>query len=462
MWAGTSPLACGSMTSRWPALVDHRVASVAAVSPGSGFRVDVPCGRRREARPLRGRIDSGKGANFWSRFLLREEGLALWSESGVVGLTYIPGMRALLRDRQGFVAGAAVLSVGFGMLSLAYTSDWGWVPALLMFPALIVRTVWRTMPGWLLLLWVLIPTLVGDAAVVTQSANLVVITALAVVAAGRPGRADTVVMALCLVSPFFIWLLDTNDWNRGIGAWIWSAGLLIGWAFGHVVGQQWELIDELKRTRTMLAETAVAEDRQQIARDLHDLVGHSFSVVLLHLSGARMVLSSSPSDTSEAAQALRQAEVVGRRGMDELRQALMLMHHGTHSLAQLEPGELERLVAGYRDAGMRIDLEVTGDMDGVSAAPRIVLHDVLREALTNVAKHAGSPEATVRIGVDRDGVAVRVASVLGGSPAAGSGMGLAGLEHRVAAIDGTFQARPDDAHWVVEARLPRRLAGTAA
>ena len=286
-----------------------------------------------------------------------------------------------------------------------------------------------------------------------------VVTALAVVAAGRPRRLDTVVMVLCLVSPFLIWLLETNNWHRGLGAWLWFGGLLIGWGFGHVVRRQFALIDELERTRTRLAETAVAEDRQRIARDLHDLVGHSFTVVLLHLSGARMILTSAP---AEAAEALRQAEIMGRKGMDELRQALMLMHQGSHGLAPLEPGELEHLLDRYRDAGMRIDIDVAGDIDAVSAAPRIVLHDVLREALTNVAKHAHPAEATIRIGVDRDRVDVRVESPLGpDGPSGGSGMGLAGLEHRVAAIDGTFQARTDQEHWVVQAQLPRRLAGAS-
>jgi signal transduction histidine kinase len=386
--------------------------------------------------------------------------LAPQSELNVRVLTYISGMPSLLHNRNGFVIGAAVLGTGLGVLNYTYTKEWGWILALLMFPALIVRAVWRSMPSWLLLGWVAIPTVVGDALVVTQSAYLVMVTALAVVATGPTRRFDTVVMALCLVSPFLIWLLETSNWHRGIGAWLWFAGMLIGWAFGHVVGQQWDLIDELERTRTKLAETAVTEDRQRIARDLHDLVGHSFSVVLLHLSGARMNLISSP---TEAEDALRQAETVGRRGMDELRQALMLMHQGTHSLTPVEPGELDRLVASYRDAGMRVDIDVTGDIDDLSAAPRIVLHDVLREALTNVAKHARSPEATIRIDVDHDTIVVRVENALAtNSRQAGTGMGLAGLEHRVAAIDGTFQARPDREHWVVQARLPRRLAGVSA
>ncbi|MGH3243865.1 MAG: sensor histidine kinase [Spirillospora sp.] len=374
-------------------------------------------------------------------------------------------MQSLLRDRDEYVIGAAVLGSGLGVLNLAYASDWGWILALLMFPALIVRAVWRTMPGWLLLVWLTVPSVVGGVVVVVQSAYLVVIVGLAVVASDRPRRLDGAVIVLVMVSPFLIWALGGDDWHKNIGAWIWSAGLLIGWIFGRVVGQQWALIDELERTRTRLAETAVAEDRQRIARDLHDLVGHSFSVVLLHLSGARMILDSSP---GEAADALRQAEDVGRKGMDELRQALILMHQGSHSLTPLDPGELDTLLTTYRDAGMRIDLDVAGDIDGVSTAPRIVLHDVLREALTNVAKHARTPAATIHIGVDHEGVTVLVESALGdGLPpgaegTGGGGMGLEGLEHRVAAIGGEFRARPDGERWVVRARLPRRLAGATA
>lgn len=365
-----------------------------------------------------------------------------------------------LRDRDEYVIGAAILGVGLGVLNLAYATAWGWIPALLILPALVVRATWRSMPGWLLVSWVAVPTVAGHAAEVTSSAYLVLTTALAVVAADRPRRLDAVLTALCLASPFLLRALGTNEWDQGIGSWLWFGGLLLGAAFGHVVGRQWELIDELERTRTKLAESAVAEERQRIARELHDLVGHSFSVVLLHLAGARMVLGSSPAD---AAAALRQAEEVGRKGMEELRQALVLMRQGTHSLAPVDPGEMEHLVAGYREAGMDVRLDIDGDVDALAVVSRIVLHDVLREALTNVAKHAASPAATIRIGVGGDEVGVRVESPLrpAGPPAA-AGMGLTGLEQRVAAIDGTFEARAEHERWVVAARMPRRLAAGAS
>lgn len=374
---------------------------------------------------------------------------------------YISGMTALVRDPTEFATGAAVLGTGLGVLNLAFATQWGWVPALAILPALIVRALWRTMPGWSLLAWVLVPTVVGELAAVTESAFLVLTTAVAVAAAGPVRRADVALIVLSLFSPFLVWWLGIDDWNRGVGSWIWCSGLLIGWLFGRVVGQQWKLIDELERTRTQLAETAVAEDRQRIARDLHDLVGHSFSVVLLHLAGARMNLASSP---DEARAALRQAEEVGRRGMDELRQALVLMRHGPHSPEPFGPGDLDRLVTRYREAGMRVDLQVEGDLDAVGAAPRLVLHDVLREALTNVAKHARAPEASVRIGADGETVTVRVVSPLGGGAGAGAstGAGLAGLEHRVTALDGTFRARADQDAWLIEARLPHHLVEASA
>ncbi|GHH34902.1 sensor histidine kinase [Lentzea cavernae] len=364
------------------------------------------------------------------------------------------------RDRDSFVLRAAVLGTGFEVLNFAYADGWGWVLAAVMTPALIVRIFWRTMPGWLLLAWVTVPTVVGDALVVTQTATMVVILALAIAAAGGRGRADTVAMVLCLVSPFFVWALGTNPWYQHMGAWLWSAGLLLGWVLGRLVGEQQSLIRQLERTQSELAKGVLAAERQRIARDLHDLVGHSFTVVLLHLSGARMNLTSSP---GEAVEALRLAEETGRAGMDALREALALMYRGGGAPLPFRHDEVDRLVATYRDAGMSIDLDVTGAVGHVSATQRIVLRDVLREALTNVAKHAEPREAVVRIAVDSDRVTLEVHNPIGPRPAAPStGIGLPGLRQRVVAVDGTFTARPELDRWVLRVQLPARVHTSGA
>ncbi|WP_394618605.1 sensor histidine kinase [Lentzea sp. JNUCC 0626] len=367
-------------------------------------------------------------------------------------------MRFLPRGHDAFITRTALLGSAFGLLNLFYTDAWGWILALSMLPALLVRLAWRDMPGWLLLAWLAIPTLIGDIAVVTHTSTMVLIIGMVVVAASSTRRTDTIALTLCMFSPFVVWALDTNSWHRGIGAWLWSGGLLLGWVLGRLAGEQQTLIAELERTRSELADAAVIADRQRIARDLHDMVGHSFSVVLLHLAGARMNLSAHP---DEAVKALQQAETVGREGMDELRQALVLMHRGTSAPTVF--GDLEDLVATYRDAGLDIDLTVADGVDQIEAAPRIVLHDVVREALTNAAKHATRPEASVHIGLDADAIAVRITNPHAPGVRSGrTGMGLTGLEHRVSAIDGTFRAWPDHGSWTVEASFPRRLVDVRA
>jgi signal transduction histidine kinase len=367
-------------------------------------------------------------------------------------------MLTLLRDKHEFVVAAAILGTGLAVLNLAYSADWGWIPALVMLPALAVRAVWRSMPSWLLLLWVAVPVVAGEAMVKTPIAYLVLVVAIVVVTAYGASRLDTMLIVLCVLSPFALWILAPSDWNHDVGAWTWACGLVIGWIFGSIIGQQWQLIAELERTRDALAEAAVADERQRIARELHDLVGHNFAVVLLHLSGARMILDTSP---DEAVEALRRAEDVGRQGMEELRQALVLMRDGTETTDVVTQGDIKHLVDVYCRAGMDVAVQVEGDVESVAGAPGIVLHDVIRESLTNVAKHADEPSASLQIRCLHDEIVIRVESPLGltavGSDGPDVGSGLAGLEQRVDALGGRFDAGPAGDRWVVEAAVPTRL-----
>jgi signal transduction histidine kinase len=376
-------------------------------------------------------------------------------------------VRTLFRDRDEFVVGAAILATGFSVLTLGNATGWGWVVGVLVLPAMVVRAVWRSMPGWLLLLWIGVPVVVGEASGGTKSAYLVLFVAVVVVSA-KPTRLELAVIGAFTVSPLAIWLLFDAPWYDAVGSSIWFGGLLTACALGYAIGSQWELIDELERTQQQLADAAVVAERQRIARELHDVVGHSFTVVLLHLSGARMILDSSP---DEAAEALRQAEEVGRQGMDELRDVLLLMRDGSESMAPVDAGDVVELIDRYCNAGMRVQVEVVGDKHAVSSGSSIVLHDVVREALTNVVKHASEPEADIHISVDDADVRVRVASALAPSPASApsspssapdappDGLGLAGLEHRVGAVGGTFSAGPVGDRWVLEACVPSRLSG---
>ncbi len=320
---------------------------------------------------------------------------------------YSVGMLPVLRDRDEFLFGSAILATAFGVLNLATVSGWGWIPALVMLPAMPLRTIWRSMPALVLLSWVGIPTVIGEANDVSTNAYFVVIVALSIVAADGPTTRDHLAMIAFLASPLGLWAARVPDYVE-LGPWTWMAGLALGWLFGAIVGQQWGLIDQLADSRTLLARAAVMEERQRIARELHDLVGHSFSVVLLHLGGARAMLDPS---AVEAATALRQAEEVGRRGMDDLRQALLLMRTDAVTLTPVEAGGLPRLIGTYTDAGMQVDLTIEGDGESLHSGPGIVVHDIVREALTNVAKHARRPWASIALTID-EGVTLRVENEL--------------------------------------------------
>ncbi|OWY61698.1 hypothetical protein B7486_62410 [cyanobacterium TDX16] len=144
------------------------------------------------------------------------------------------------------------------------------------------------------------------------------------------------------------------------------------------------------------------------------------------------------------------------------------MRDGSESLAPVDAGDVVQLIDRYCAAGMKVQMHVEGDKQAVSGGSSIVLHDVVREALTNVAKHAPTPEVAIDVHVGASDVRVRVDSALGSTSEPGepspvgtepAGLGLVGLEHRVGAVGGTFSAGPVGDRWVLEACVPSRLSG---
>ncbi len=313
----------------------------------------------------------------------------------------------------------------------------------------------RNTPAWLLLVATAVPTLAVEAGGVGTNGYFVVLIALIVTVARGLRPAELVLVVAIVLSPFALWAARVEDYVD-LGPWTWSAGLTIGCLFGAVVQRQWELIDELNRTRQQLADAAADAERQRIAREMHDVVGHSFSVVLLHLSGARTVLESDP---QRAAEALRRAEEVGRRGMEDLRQTIGLMSADTRDpLPVPDLADLNALIDDYRSAGLAITSTLDTHVDDLGGAARIVTHDVVRESLTNCAKHAPHESVNVAIAVTDDTIDVRIQNDRPTTlKPSGAGAGLAGLRHRVEAIAGRFTTGPIDDTWIVQAVIPRHL-----
>jgi signal transduction histidine kinase len=217
---------------------------------------------------------------------------------------------------------------------------------------------------------------------------------------------------------------------------------------------------ELERERELNAEMAAAAERTRIAREVHDVVAHSVSVMIALSEGA----AATP-DAGEARGSMRQVASTGRQALTELRGVLAVLQPNrddrrpTPSVASLEA-----LVQDVRDAGLDVNLRVTGDVHDVSAGLQTTVYRLVQESLTNTLKHApGATHSSVAVGVTPDEVKVVVRDNGRAVPASNEpGHGLRGMRQRVEVYGGQVTAGHDGAcGWVVTGTVPRNGGGLA-
>jgi signal transduction histidine kinase len=200
---------------------------------------------------------------------------------------------------------------------------------------------------------------------------------------------------------------------------------------------------------------AAAEERRRIARELHDIVAHRVTTIVIQAeSGA-----ATADEPDRAREAFGTIAGSGRQALDELRRLLGLLREEDEAAAtapQPGLGRLEELVADARGAGLSVDARVDGDLDDLPAGVDLTAYRIVQEALTNALRHART-SASVRVAREPLSVVVEVRNPLGsGSPANGdgAGRGLAGMRERVRVYDGELTAQAVGDEWVVHAALP--------
>jgi signal transduction histidine kinase len=260
--------------------------------------------------------------------------------------------------------------------------------------------------------------------------------------------------------------------------------VLTGIAFIGAAGAARERIRRLQADHAAATERALEAERARIASELHDVVTHNVSVMIVQAGAARQVLDMAPQD---ARAALLAVESSGRAAMAELRHLLGLLSPalpgaesaepapdgGPVAEAELRPqpglGQLPGLVGRMRAAGLPVDLLVGNAPPDLPPGLDLAAFRVVQEALTNVLKHAGKPVTSV--GVDyRDGClllevtdAGRIMPAVGPVAVAGSGRGLIGLRERVGVYGGQLDAGPlPGGGWRVRAQIPVGAASLPA
>jgi signal transduction histidine kinase len=214
----------------------------------------------------------------------------------------------------------------------------------------------------------------------------------------------------------------------------------------------------LEHERDAKARAAVAEERVRIARELHDVVAHGISVMVLQARGGRRMVGSEP---AEAEGAFDSIEATGREALGEMRRLLGMLRQDDEELAlapQPSMQHLDALVERVRAAGLPVELSVEGEPPELSPGVDLSAYRIVQEALTNALKHAGPARARVTVRYRRDELELEIAddgtgpATNGDSP---GGHGLAGMRERVEMFGGDLRAAsPDDGGFALRARLP--------
>jgi signal transduction histidine kinase len=240
------------------------------------------------------------------------------------------------------------------------------------------------------------------------------------------------------------------------GAVLWVFGILAAYAGGQAVQKTLLLLREARAREGETFQRIGSEERERIAREVHDVVAHSLSVTLLHVTGARRALEAG--DAAEAVDALRDAEALGRAAMTDIRSVVgMLRSSGGELHAPPSAVDLADLVRSYADAGLDVRLETGVDADAVPPTVGLALYRLVQESLANAAKHAPQQTVLVRLVTEPDGLRVTIRNPMRGASIVrgrGAGLGLVGMRERVRLLGGTLDAGSRGDQWTVEALLP--------
>jgi len=221
------------------------------------------------------------------------------------------------------------------------------------------------------------------------------------------------------------------------------------------------LLAELERGRTAQARAAGLAERQRLAREMHDILAHTISGLLLQLEGARMLAARDPAADPRLGEALDRAQHLGRAGLDETRQAIGMLRDDELPCPDRLAG-LATLFSANR--GVPCRLTVSGAERRLGADVRLAVYRVTQEALTNIAKHARPERVEVRLVYLPESVRLAVedfamtdaGSDVAARPAVGGygGYGLAGMRERAELLGGTLRAGPTPTGFLVELEVP--------
>jgi signal transduction histidine kinase len=226
----------------------------------------------------------------------------------------------------------------------------------------------------------------------------------------------------------------------------------------RVIGDRERRARIAERERDLGAREAVVEERARIARELHDVIAHNVSMMVVQAGAERRVLEDERGSTHEV---LETVEQIGRDALTEMRRLVGMLRSDSPDPLEPQPGleDLPVLVTQVHEAGLPVDLSVEGEPRKLPAGIELSAYRIVQEALTNALKHAGDAHASVHVRYGLDSLELEIVDNGAGTEATplGGGHGLVGMRERVALYGGRFDAgRRATGGFVVRVLLPIR------
>lgn len=376
-------------------------------------------------------------------------------------------MSKLLQTR-----GDVLLAVGFAVAAVVEIRLRGaeHMPVLLSLGLLVpLSLVWRVRYAAL----VLASNLVGSLAIEVLSGvddypvalGLVLLVAVYSASAHTRGRDATATAVMLVVavpllsgahSLDFDWDEPSTLTNLFVGFLFLVFTFRGAWLLGQGVQRRRERQSALAAERVEKARAALREERTRIARELHDVLAHAISVIVLQARGARHALADQPEEARGAIDAI---ERTASEALAEMRRLLTVLRAEDDAVAlapQPSLAHVEPLVGQVRAAGLPVELRVEGEARELPPGVDLCAYRIVQEALTNALKHAGPATARVLLRYGNDALDVEVVDTgAGADNGAAVGLGIAGMRERVAVFGGRLESGPaPEGGYLVKARLP--------
>jgi signal transduction histidine kinase len=353
---------------------------------------------------------------------------------------------------------AAVALLGAVELTLLHVE--GWYYGILLEALACLFLVWRRHNALLFAtlaeLVVLVIPYVGPR--LDQPSTPIFIIAMCAYALGRwiadlRGLVGLAFVAVMMFADYVLVDSRSHNWSDVVFV---AALICPPYVFGRITRQLSSQKALLEERAELVRREAVRDERDRIAREMHDVIAHSISAMVVQTAAAQDLVRTDP---DRAEQVLSDVAATGRRALSETGRLLHVLRDEDDELGLTPaPGlaDLAGLVNAFRASGLDVDLEVTGPLPPLPAGVDVSAYRIVQEALTNALRYGADRTARLRVATTPEVLRIEATNPSRGAPSAGSGLGLLGMAERVSLLGGSLTHGVNDGRFELAATLPVR------